>query len=929
MRWSERRSRYQLAFRAATLSALVLALAGLRWPGQARTIQLVAAFDLSASVYDHTAADGALADLATAVETSAPELAVTVFGRTPALERALAKLPPRASPISRGRRNAEPTPADPTRPPLPDLGKPRAAIDAGASDYGAAIEFARGQFRETAGDLAPARAIVLVGDGLDTEGRAALAAEALNGSGIDMLPWPLALGGGGDLRVDGVRLPERAQAGRGLNIEVTVAGQKPGEAVVRVGRWTGDGWTPVGNATVMLAASGDPRAQEFRATARIPDHLNDLGVAQYLVTVPPGIQDYKENNVLHAAVRVEGPKRWAVLARKGSTLERWFKARPRSLGVEGDLFTAPAFPLSSQAYRKYAGVLVDGLAAQDLPPDSSTLRALSEALRSGPTEGGGEVHGGLALVAVGSESAFGAGEHPMGGVWESLLPVTFRPEEDRTRTILFLLDISSSMKDTTAKGRKIDYAREQLGLIVRPDEQNAALRPTDRIGLVAFSGAANVAAAISGDASRGGFIDALNSLKVEDRTDLLAAFRKASQLLEKDDAEERLVVMLSDGVDTAGNSNTDLDAAVQALCPEPAAGGRRRTTFFAFGIGVDEKDTDEKGAEALKRLTKLGGGAFYPEFFQFAERLKRVFEEGQKDLYTRHESFHVRVRPHPVLTAAGSAWPALPFRNRLKARTSADALVLSAPVPGAETSTGSRKPDPILMLGRLGASRTAVLALALEGEAGEAFLTPGEGWKGGHALLAALLSWAEGRDAGSEGWRIEAGAAPRGRVAVTLYAEDPKTAEPSNGLKLTARLMPLGGVADATQVSNPGHAPVSAPLLPEAPGRYACELAAAKEGVYRLEIEEAAGAAAERFITVPYPAEFRRFGTDRNALSEWADRAGGTSRMINLPAHDLADWISKQSQRRSYVSMRSALILLAAIFLLCEIAARGMRARRA
>jgi hypothetical protein len=221
-----------------------------------------------------------------------------------------------------------------------------------------------------------------------------------------------------------------------------------------------------------------------------------------------------------------------------------------------------------------------------------------------------------------------------------------------------------------------------------------------------------------------------------------------------------------------------------------------------------------------------------------------------------------------------------------------------------------------------------VLALALEGEAGEAFLTPGEGWKGGHALLAALLSWAEGRDAGSEGWRIEAGAATRGRVAVTLYAEDPKTAEPRNGLKLTARLMPLGGVADARQVSNPGHAPVSAPLLPEAPGRYACELAAAKEGVYRLEIEEAAGAGAERFITVPYPAEFRRFGTDRNALSEWADRAGGTSRMINLPAHDLADWISKQSQRRSYVSMRPALILLAAIFLLCEIAARGMRARR-
>jgi hypothetical protein len=165
-------------------------------------------------------------------------------------------------------------------------------------------------------------------------------------------------------------------------------------------------------------------------------------------------------------------------------------------------------------------------------------------------------------------------------------------------------------------------------------------------------------------------------------------------------------------------------------------------------------------------------------------------------------------------------------------------------------------------------------------------------------------------------------------LRVTLFAEDAKSGQPWNGLKVSARLTPLFDGLTPVRGEEPP-AEHSAELLPEAPGRYAAELPAGREGVYTLEVRDVSGRSHEQFVTVPYPEEFRRFGADRNVLAAWTDRAGGTSRMINQPDRDLKDWLAKQGSRRSYLSLRPALLLLAAIFFLCEIAARGMRARRA
>ncbi|MCZ7645139.1 MAG: VWA domain-containing protein [Planctomycetota bacterium] len=908
--WVDRRLRYRLLFRALALGALVLALAGFRIPGERQSLQIVAAIDLSDSVYDPASQQAELEALADTLREPNAELGVVTFGRTAGLERPLAPLPGEAE--ARATRG---TPA-PARldgpPPLPDLLHPQAVIERDGTDVGLALRSARGRFKE---DRPGASAIVLVGDGLDTEGQALAAAESLRGSGIDLLVRPAAMEATGDVLLESVRCPERGRVGLGVPLDVTVRGQAEARVKVRVLRHTGSQVHLVGLKVVELKGHADARGRDFRAVATLVDRPETPGVARYEVVVegPEGEElprDFRKNNTLWAAVPISGPARWAVLAREASPLAVWAR-QGRRLGVELTLYEPGRFPLRGEAYRGFAGVLVDGLSAGELKPGGEALQALREALEAG-----------VGLVAIGGEQAFGAGRHPEGGLWERLLPVTLRPEDDRTRAVLFVVDVSGSMgiRIGGQDGQlKLAFAQKQLGAAV------TKLRPTDRVGLIAFSGSAQTVAKLDADPSRAAFIEALNRLQLEKQTNFLAAFAEAAKILKPDDAEEQLAILLSDGEPLPPVELKDLEAAVQALCPPPPSAERpRRTKLLCFGIGTGPQDANPSGEARLKQMAAAGGGAFYPDFLQLGRRLEQVFDERKEDLYTRRGGFDVAAPAyrHEVLEAAGEPWPRLPFRNRLKARPQSEVLLWSRPPAGTEAVQGSRKPDPLIVLGHSGAARTAVLALALEGPAGQALLAPREGWRGGQALLAALLAWCGGDEPEDRrGWRVETEARAGRKLAVTLYAREEPSQVARNGLRLAARLRGLDG----------GEALAPAqPLLPVAPGTYRADLPLPAPGVYRLSLLDGPDghAQAERLVTAPYPAEYRRFGTDRYALQELAEAAGGRSRMLNLPRHDLDAWKRELGPQRDYRPARSGLLVLALLSVLAEVAARGLRARR-
>jgi Mg-chelatase subunit ChlD len=900
-----RKARLRMLLHGLGALCLVLAAAGVQVPAQVRCAQLVVVADASESVriFDLNAQTQRVRELLRALDGFRAEVGVVVFAGSASTERPLSPLeisPEPSSARGRGGRNSG----------LPDLLRLTGVVEPHtATDIGAALSRARGLFT---GEGSGGRGILLLSDFRDTVGGAESAAAALSGSGTDLLLAPAVPGQSQDVHVASVCAPEWTTRDRAVPVEITVATFTPCSVQVSLSR---QGVEPqpvhIGARTVVFRAEDKRPGGELCRTVRLVDpNPGAPGLAVYTARVTPVegelINDNIENNQLAAAVRVFGSSHWAVLTRRDATLARLCaaEAAARPLGVQTTLFYAGALPRRASDYQRFDGIVVDGLSAGEL--DDAALKALAEAAAAGK-----------GLLALGGDAAFGAGKHLRGGQWEQLLPVNMTPQDDNTRSVLFLIDVSDSMKDDLGRARtgtKLDFARECLGQAV------LSLKPNDRVGLITFSGSAKVAAPLADDPLRGEFLAAVKNIEIISETDLLPAIQEAQRHLASDTSEEQLVIMLSDGVQTRMRDDAELLRAVRQLCPlSRDAIAPRRTTFYTFGIGAGPGDSNPVGENRLRLLAEEGGGRYSADFLNLRARLDEALRSKRKDFWTRREPFAVgKTGDHALLGAAGDAWPTLLFRNRVQAKPGAETLLMSAPAD-AESHV-KKTPDPLLALsghGWSGAARCAALALGLDGEGGARLLAS----PAGRALLPSLIEWLEGKNAqGGAGWSLSASIDGDNQVLVELALREADGKTPRNGAHPQATLV---------RVERPGvHAePVSFGLQPAAPGLYKARAAAPSggSGVYHLTVSEGAQTG-ERHITVPYPKELRRFGTDRSEMQKLAAKAGNESFVIERPA-DLARWVATRQATGAMYSLRFGLLMAGMALLLAEYAARAMRSK--
>jgi Mg-chelatase subunit ChlD len=872
-----------LCVQALACGALLLAAAG--WTIQAgrHRLALVVAADVSESIFETEAQTGRVNDFLRALDPDSTDAAVVVFGANPGLERPFAPL---SALLGEAGRLAAPRSA-----PALDLARPQAVVKTGGTNLAAALTFARSLFR----DDGATHAILLLSDFRETHGRAATVAAALAGERIRLLATPALLSASRDVQLAEFRVPESAPVSRAVPLEITVASQSAAKVTVAVRRRSA-GAQPyfVEARTLELTppAGAGPNA-EARATVRMLDHPPTANVYVYTATVDgadgplPG--DVRVNNALSAAARVTGPARWAVLARGGSTLDKLAANAPRDLGVAADVFHVPDLPTDAARYDAFAGVLVDGLSSAELPPNSPALRALEAATNAGK-----------ALVALGGEQAFGAGGHPAGGIWERILPIEMTPDDDRVRSILFLVDVSSSMNDTLVQNgvsiRKKDFAAQQLQAV-------RALRPQDRLGLITFSGSAQVAAPLSAEPGRSAFLEAVRGLKIESNTDLYAPLARAREVLAADDAREQLVLLLSDGVQTTSRPRAEILEEARKLCP-PNADGTRRTTLLTFGIGVGAQDFNATGEALLKDLAAAGGGTYAPDFLTLGERLARTFEQGSREFFVRREPFSLSATPLATAQFGALQIPELNFRNRVKAKSSEVLFTGASRTPGADA-----RRDPLLLETGAQSSalgRRAVLALSFDGPDGERLLQSGSG---GRTLLPQLLAWAEARESASaKGYTLTAEPRDGDRLALSLRAFDPASGEPNNALHPLASLTALD-TGDSAAKNDPA---TNVQLKLSAPGLYEALVSAPPASVCRFSVSDAGNPLGERFVSTPCAAEFQRFGVDRAAMAALTARAGPDARVIETPS-DLAHWTDEQHRAASALNLRIPLLGLALV----------------
>ncbi|MEO6774014.1 MAG: VWA domain-containing protein [Kofleriaceae bacterium] len=135
--------------------------------------------------------------------------------------------------------------------------------------------------------------------------------------------------------------------------------------------------------------------------------------------------------------------------------------------------------------------------------------------------------------------------------------------------LMFAVDTSKSMRAADLAPDRLTRAKLAVADLVRTFDN-------DRVGLVAFAGDAFVQAPMTAD--RTVFLEALDALDVDTiptpGTDLASAIRAADQAMKSEPDHAKVLVLLSDGEDLAGDA---LDAA--------RAAGKHGLVIYTVGVG--------------------------------------------------------------------------------------------------------------------------------------------------------------------------------------------------------------------------------------------------------------------------------------------------------------------------------------------------------
>ncbi|MCG8600926.1 MAG: VWA domain-containing protein [Verrucomicrobiales bacterium] len=509
------------------------------------------------------------------------------------------------------------------------------------SNFADAVSLAKGLFPS-----GTSRHIVLVGDGVETEGSLRTIAGEAAVSGIRIHAAGVAGAIQPDVRVTSLTSSQsRLNEGASLELDVTIEGALSGPGRARLF----ENGVEVDVVELELTA-GEPWRHTFK---RVPEKRN---IYNYRVVVEgfEGRDSIPENNEALSIVDVRGkPLLLYVEGEEGEA--RFLQEAMAREGIRLDVRSPEGLPQSLQQLAGYDGIILSDIPAHRL--GESRMAAIRDYVEN---LGGG-------FVMVGGMNSFGVGGYYRTPI-EEVLPVKLKApdqEEQQTSALALVIDRSGSMA-----GQKIEICKSAAIATAE------LLSAQDSIGIYAFDSQVHEVVPMTKVTSTSAIANQISLLGSGGGTNIYPGMVMAREELNSQKTKIKHMIVLTDG-QTSGQG-------YQALASQCHAEGITISTV-AVGAGAQ--------VGLLQAIAAAGGGQSYVTMDPTA--ITRIFTQDtmtHTGRMIREDAFEPKlVENHPMLRdwTDGEAPPLLGYVKTNRKATAQIPLV---------TDTG----DPLLAHWRFG-----------------------------------------------------------------------------------------------------------------------------------------------------------------------------------------------------------------------------------
>lgn len=715
--------------------------------------------------------------------------------------------------------------------------------------------------------------LVVLSDGNENVGSAAMEAESCAALGIPVDVVPLRYEHAAEMLVDQLIAPAWAKRDEVINLQLVVRSQVAARA--RVEFYHND-------RLVDLHASG--RGGESGAVLQldpgpnrltIPVMLRAAGVHRFRAVLqpdPPESDTLPQNNEGRAFTIVGATERVLLVVDTVADAEDVNRTSAQLLaqalrngGIECEQLSVDELPGDPAVLADCSAVILANVSAFALGPPRQAM--LASYVRD---QGGG-------LIAIGGDRAFsvgGYGHTPL----EEILPVETSRDKLKLLSLglVIVLDRSGSMM-----GEKIAMARQAAMAAVQ------LLSSFDRIGVVAFDSAPEWVVPLQPAGDKAAIAQQIATIGVGGGTNMYPALLRAGSGLADLNTNLKHIIVLTDGLSMPG----DFDGFARHC----AAAG---ITVSAIAVGPDADRA------LLARIAQLSGGRMYVA--ESAKPLPQIFVR-ETVLASRSGLFEQPFTPRLVgaldsQIVEGLEQPELPpLRGHVV--TAAKPLAQTPLVRVTEDGT-----DPILAHWQVGLGRTVAFTSGIWPKWGPQWAA----WSGFSKFWTQAVRYA-GRPGHLPDLEVET-TIKDGQAHVVVSAEH-----------LPLRLQ--GSLTLVGQFIRPDFSVEPLTLRRTAAGRFEADFPAHVPGTYLVNMsyrygtgEDGQAGVLRSGVVMSYSPEYRTLGDNAGGLAELARRTGGRVLDVESPAAVFEAWsIRPVRVRRPFWE---DLVRLALLLFLVDVAVR-------